>query len=90
MKSMKGQTERCFYFMVCNTLPASDGVTGCGIVAALTLIVEQLRSEQVVNVYRTVVKLLRARQQFITSEVRQATVSAGHGNCFAHIFSMKC
>ncbi|XP_063863500.1 uncharacterized protein LOC135102341 isoform X3 [Scylla paramamosain] len=69
-------------------LCCSDGVTGCGIVAAMTLIVEHLRSEQVVDVYRTVVKLLRARQQFITSEVRQATVSAGHGAVLHAVYQL--
>lgn len=60
--------------MIClciNVLSNSDGVTGCGLVAGMTLVIEQVQSEQVVDVYRTVVKLLRSRQQFIVSKVSQ-------------------
>lgn len=44
------------------------GVTGCGLVAGMAMIIKHLQEEQVVDVYRMVVKLQRARQQFIVSK----------------------
>nr|XP_045603204.1 receptor-type tyrosine-protein phosphatase mu-like [Procambarus clarkii] len=58
-------------------LCCGDGVTGCGLVAAMTLVVERLQNEQRVDVYRTVVKLLRSRPQFITSEAQFALLYSG-------------
>ncbi|KAK4325025.1 hypothetical protein Pmani_004370 [Petrolisthes manimaculis] len=49
-------------------LCCSDGYSGCGLVAAMALVVEQVQKEQAVDVYRTVVKLLRTRQHFITTQ----------------------
>lgn len=58
-------------------LCCGDGVTGCGLVAAMTLLVEHLQTEQCVNVYRTVVKLLRSRHHFITSEEQYSLLYSG-------------
>lgn len=46
-----------------------NGVTGCGLMSGVLLVVERLQEQQVVDVYRTVVHLRRARAQFITSQV---------------------
>ncbi|KAK3884166.1 hypothetical protein Pcinc_011549 [Petrolisthes cinctipes] len=49
-------------------LCCSDGYSGCGLVAAMAMVVEQVQKEQAVDVYRTVVQLLRTRQHFITTQ----------------------
>lgn len=46
-----------------------NGVTGCGLMSGVLLVLERLLEQQVVDVYRTVVHLRRARTQFITSQV---------------------
>ncbi|XP_042870403.1 receptor-type tyrosine-protein phosphatase S-like [Penaeus japonicus] len=51
-------------------LCCADGVTACGLMAGVILTVERLQTYQEVDVYRTVVKLLRCRPQFFTSVVQ--------------------
>ncbi|XP_069942232.1 receptor-type tyrosine-protein phosphatase T-like isoform X2 [Cherax quadricarinatus] len=58
-------------------LCCGDGVTACGLVAAMTLLVERLQIEQCVDVYRTVVKLLRCRPQFITTKAQYDLLYSG-------------
>ncbi|XP_042242893.1 receptor-type tyrosine-protein phosphatase C-like [Homarus americanus] len=58
-------------------LCCGNGVTSCGLVTAMSLLLEQLQNEQLVDVYRTVVKLLRSRPQFITSEAQYALLYRG-------------
>lgn len=47
-----------------------NGVTGCGIMAGVILTVERLQKYKEVDVYRTVLHLLRVQPQFFTSQVR--------------------
>ncbi|XP_063613434.1 receptor-type tyrosine-protein phosphatase epsilon-like isoform X1 [Penaeus indicus] len=51
-------------------LCCADGVTACGLMAGVILTVERLQTYQEVDVYRTVVRLLRCRPQFFTSVVQ--------------------
>ncbi|ROT69632.1 putative receptor-type tyrosine-protein phosphatase S-like [Penaeus vannamei] len=51
-----------------------DGVTGCGLVAAVTLVLERAVNHQNVDIYRTAVALLRCRPQFITSVDQYSTL----------------
>ncbi|XP_068202261.1 uncharacterized protein [Palaemon carinicauda] len=53
-------------------LCCGDGVTGCGLLAGLTLILQRAQTEQAFDIYRAVVKLLRCRYQFITCEEQYA------------------
>ncbi|XP_047493670.1 receptor-type tyrosine-protein phosphatase alpha-like [Penaeus chinensis] len=48
-------------------LCCGDGVTACGLVAAVSLVLERAVNHQSVDIYRTAVMLLRCRPQFITS-----------------------
>ncbi|KAK7073439.1 hypothetical protein SK128_026732, partial [Halocaridina rubra] len=47
-------------------LCCGDGVTACGLVAGVTFLLEQAQSNQIFDIYRTIVKLMRNRYQFIT------------------------
>ncbi|XP_050687645.1 receptor-type tyrosine-protein phosphatase T-like isoform X2 [Eriocheir sinensis] len=58
-------------------LCCGDGVTGCGLVAGMAMIIKHLQEEQVVDVYRMVVKLQRARQQFIVSKEQFSMLYTG-------------
>ncbi|XP_042242748.1 receptor-type tyrosine-protein phosphatase U-like [Homarus americanus] len=51
-------------------LSCGDGVTGCGLMAAAKLTIEKLQKYKTVDVYRTVVYLLRARQEFFVSQAQ--------------------
>ncbi|XP_068202272.1 receptor-type tyrosine-protein phosphatase T-like [Palaemon carinicauda] len=53
-------------------LCCGDGVTGCGLLAGLMLILQRAQIEQVFDIYRAVVKLLKCRHQFITCEQQYA------------------
>ncbi|XP_068202264.1 receptor-type tyrosine-protein phosphatase C-like isoform X1 [Palaemon carinicauda] len=53
-------------------LCCGDGVTGCGLLAGLMLIIQRAQIEQVFDIYRAVVKLLKCRHQFITCEQQYA------------------
>ncbi|XP_069990734.1 receptor-type tyrosine-protein phosphatase mu-like isoform X2 [Penaeus vannamei] len=55
-------------------LCCGDGVTGCGLVAAVTLVLERAVNYQNVDIYRTAVALLRCRPQFITSVDQYSTL----------------
>ncbi|XP_069185096.1 receptor-type tyrosine-protein phosphatase S isoform X1 [Procambarus clarkii] len=49
-------------------LSCGDGVTGCGLLAGALLTIENLQKSDKIDVYRTVVKLRRARPQFFVSQ----------------------
>ncbi|KAK3873550.1 hypothetical protein Pcinc_021450 [Petrolisthes cinctipes] len=49
-------------------LCCGNGVTGCGLMSGVLLVVERLQEQQMVDVYRTMVHLRRVRPQFITSQ----------------------
>ncbi|KAK4315072.1 hypothetical protein Pmani_013686 [Petrolisthes manimaculis] len=49
-------------------LCCGNGVTGCGLMSGVLLVIEKLQEQQIVDVYRTMVHLRRVRPQFITSQ----------------------
>lgn len=49
-------------------LSCGDGVTGCGLLAGALLTIENIQKSNKIDVYRTVVKLRRARPQFFVSQ----------------------
>ncbi|XP_042886374.1 receptor-type tyrosine-protein phosphatase T-like [Penaeus japonicus] len=55
-------------------LCCGDGVTGCGLVAAVMLVLERAINHQSVDIYRTAVMLLRCRSQFITTLDQYSTL----------------
>ncbi|XP_064109516.1 receptor-type tyrosine-protein phosphatase alpha-like [Macrobrachium nipponense] len=53
-------------------LCCGDGVTGCGLLVGLIFILQRVHNEDVADIYRAVVKLLRYRYQFITCKEQYA------------------
>ncbi|XP_066955314.1 receptor-type tyrosine-protein phosphatase alpha-like [Macrobrachium rosenbergii] len=61
-------------------LCCGDGVTACGLLAGLIFILQRVHTEQVADIYRAVVKLMRCRYQFITCKEQYAMLYSAASN----------